>query len=156
MTPFTVSLAAAVPPLSAPVWPLAAYALGVFALVAGQVALSWVLGPKHRDRPAATHEPYESGVVSAGSARLRFPVRFYLITLFFVIFDLEAVFVFAWAVAVRELGWRGYFSICFFIGLLLVALVYLVRTGALDWSGRQRSLDARAGESPAPERGVRP
>ncbi len=63
---------------------------------------------------------------------MRLDVRFYLIAVFFVIFDLEAVFIFGWAVGVRELGWAGYTSIVVFIGVLLAALVYLWRAGALD------------------------
>ena len=61
-----------------------------------------------------------------------------IIAMFFVIFDLEAVFVYAWAVAVRELGWAGYCEILVFIGLLAAALLYLWRVGALDWSGEPR------------------
>ena len=70
------------------------------------VGASFVLGQRHNDR--ATGKPYESGIVSEGSARLRMTSQFYLMAMLFVIFDLEAVFIFAWAVAVRELGWAGY------------------------------------------------
>jgi len=95
------------------------------------IALSHVLGQRHQDR--ATGEPYESGIVSTGSARLRLSAKFYLVALFFVIFDLEAVFLFAWAIAFRELGWVGYVEILVFIGILVAALIYLWRLGALDW-----------------------
>jgi len=100
-------------------------------IVVTMVGLSFVLGQRHRDR--ATNEPYESGIVSEGSARLRLTAQFYLMAMFFVVFDLEAVFIFTWAVAVRELGWQGYLVISIFIGLLLVALAYLWRMGALNW-----------------------
>jgi NADH-quinone oxidoreductase subunit A len=76
--------------------------------------------------------PYESGIVITGSARVRLPINFYLIALFFVIFDLESVFLFAWATAVRQLGWTGYAGVCFFIVMLLAALAYLWRMGALE------------------------
>ncbi len=119
-------------------WPIGVYAACVAGVVVVMVALSFVLGQRHRDRAAAA--PYESGIVSEGSARLRLTAQFYLMAMLFVIFDLEAVFIFAWAVAVPELGWPGLFVIAAFIGLLLIALVYLDRAGALSWGsarGRQ-------------------
>lgn len=112
-------------------WPLGAYFLLVVLLVAGMLLLSYFLGERHRD--TATDVPYESGILPTGSAETRFSAKFYLIAMFFVIFDLEAVFIFAWAVAARELGWLGYGEIALFIGILLAALVYLARLGALDW-----------------------
>ena len=86
----------------------------------------------------ATGSPYESGIVSEGSARVRFSIKFYLIAMFFVIFDLEAVFIFSWAVAVREVGWAGYLEILFFVAILVATLVYLWRLGALDWGPKGR------------------
>jgi NADH-quinone oxidoreductase subunit A len=94
------------------------------------------LGPRHSE--AATGEPYEGGIISEGSARVRFSVRYYLIAAFFVVFDLEAVFLFAWAVAAREVGWAGYFEVLIFVGVLFAGLLYLWRVGALDWARRQR------------------
>lgn len=120
---------------SAPLWPLALYFACVLGVAAFMVGLSSILGQRHKDR--ATGEPYESGILSLGSARIRFSARFYLVAMFFLIFDLEAVFIFAWAVAVRELGWTGYISIAIFIGLLIVALVYLWRLGGLEWGPRR-------------------
>jgi NADH-quinone oxidoreductase subunit A len=110
---------------------MAVYAAAVIVLVGGMIGTSYVLGQRHRDR--ATGDPYESGIVSTGSARVRLSVKFYLVAMFFVIFDLEAVFLFAWAVAARELGWAGYAEALVFIGILVAALVYLWRRGALDW-----------------------
>jgi len=104
------------------------------------ILLSALLGQRHRSR--ATGEPYESGIVSAGSARLRFSAKFYLIAMFFVIFDLEVAFIVAWAVAARELGWAGYIEAFIFIFVLGMALVYLWRRGALDW-GTTAALRAR-------------
>lgn len=115
-----------------PLLSFAIYFFAVVVLVAGMIGLSYVLGQRHHDRH--TGEPYESGIVSTGSARMRFDVKFYLIALLFVIFDLEAMFVFAWAVAVREAGWSGYIEILIFIGVLVAALIYLWRIGALDWN----------------------
>lgn len=112
-------------------WPLLVYFIIVLVVVASILGLSFILGEHHREK--ATGEPYESGIVSTGTARVRFDIKFYLIAMFFVIFDLEAVFIFAWAVALREVGWAGYIEILIFIGILVAALIYLWRLGALDW-----------------------
>jgi NADH-quinone oxidoreductase subunit A len=115
-------------------WPLAVYAAAVIALAAVMIGLSSILGQRHRER--ATGKPYESGVVSTGSARVRFDVKFYLVAMVFVIFDIEAVFIFAWAAAFRELGWTGYAEVLIFIGVVVAILAYLWRLGALEWGGR--------------------
>jgi NADH-quinone oxidoreductase subunit A len=118
-------------------WPLAVYFAGVIFLVGiGMVGLSFLLGQRHKDR--ATGEPYESGILSQGTARIRLSAKFYHVAMFFVVFDLEAVFIFAWAVAIRELGWMGYIEAIVFIGVLFAGLVYLWRLGALDWGSRPR------------------
>jgi NADH-quinone oxidoreductase subunit A len=119
-------------------WPLAVYFAIVIALVVVLLALSAVLGQRHRER--ATGLPYESGIVSTGSARLRFGARFYLLAMFFVIFDLEAAFIFAWAVALRAIGWSGYIEGVVFVGVLLAALTYLWRIGGLDFVTPHRSV----------------
>lgn len=115
-------------------WPLVLYFAAVIGLVATTLGISYVLGMRHTAR--AADEPFESGIVSVGSARLRFSAKFYLIAMFFVIFDLEAVYVFAWAIAFRDVGWPGYIEVLIFIGILVGALVYLWRIGALDWATR--------------------
>ncbi len=112
-------------------WALGVYFVIVLALVAGMLVISYLLGQRHRER--ATGSPYESGIVSAGSAHVRLSAKFYLVAMFFVIFDLEAAFIFAWAVAGRELAWQGYWEVLIFVGVLIAALVYLWRLGALDW-----------------------
>jgi NADH-quinone oxidoreductase subunit A len=117
-------------------WAFGVYFLLVLALVVAMLIVSYVLGQRH-DEPA-TGSPYESGIVSTGSAHVRLSAKFYLVAMFFVIFDLEAVFIFAWAVAGRALGWTGYFEVLVFSGVLIAALVYLWRLGALDWGSIQR------------------
>jgi NADH-quinone oxidoreductase subunit A len=102
------------------------------ALAVIMIAVSALLGQRHHQR--TTGEPYESGMPPTGTARIRFDIKFYLIAMLFVIFDLETVFVVAWAVDARALGWSGFIEIVVFIGLLLLALFYLWRVGALDWS----------------------
>jgi NADH-quinone oxidoreductase subunit A len=111
--------------------PLVWYALAGVALAGVIIGLSALLGQRHNER--ATGQTYESGISSTGGARTRHSARFYLMAMFFVIFDLEAVFVFSWAVAAREAGWPGYVEIAVFIGVLGAALAYLWRDGALDW-----------------------
>ena len=119
-----------------PLWPLAAYFAGVLILVGGMLGLSYVLGERHAGRLRGT--PYESGIMPTGSARQRLSAKFYLVAMFFVVFDLEAVFIFAWAVALRDLGWPGYIEILVFVGVLVAGLIYLWRMGALDWGEMRR------------------
>jgi NADH-quinone oxidoreductase subunit A len=122
-------------------WTLGIYFLVVLSLVAAMLAVSYVLGQRH-DEPA-TGQPYESGILSEGSARVHISAKFYLVAMFFVIFDLEAVFIFAWSVAARDLGWTGYWEIFVFIAILAAALFYLWRLGALDWGPGHRTIRAR-------------
>ena len=119
------------------IWPLGVYFVIVVVTAALILVSSHLLGERHR--APATGSPYESGIVSAGSARVRFPAQFYLVAAFFVIFDLEAVFIFAWAVAGRALGWAAYFEVVVFIAVLFVALAYLWRVGALDLTAGGRA-----------------
>jgi NADH-quinone oxidoreductase subunit A len=132
-----------------PLWPLVLYFFAVVFLAAAILGLSHFLGQRHRE--GATGVPYESGIVSTGTARLRIPAEFYLVALFFVIFDLESVFLFAWAVAGRELGWAGYVEMLIFVVILAAALVYLWRDGALDWgtSRRGKPREGRSGQDRA-------
>ena len=117
-------------------WPLALYFVLVVGFVITLLVVSALLGERHRE--PATGLPYESGIVSTGSARLRFSAQFYLVAMLFVIFDLEAAFIFAWAIAFREVGWIGYAGVLVFIGVLVAALIYEWRLGALDWGSKGR------------------
>lgn len=118
-------------------WPLGVYFILAVAVVVAMIGGSHVLGQRHQER--ATNTPYESGILNTGGARLHLSVKYYLVALFFVIFDLEAAFIFAWAIAARSLGWNGYITAVVFIGVQLIALAYLWRDGALDWGPKQRS-----------------
>ena len=109
------------------VWALGVYTAAILVVVGGMLLVSYVLGQRHHEN--ATDEPYESGIVSTGSAEIRFSARFYLIAMLFVIFDLEAAILFAWAVAVPETGWPAFFAVTVFIGILLIALFYEWRRG---------------------------
>lgn len=112
-------------------WPFLVYALSVLLVVAVMIGLSHILGERHNEK--LTGEPYESGIPPTGNARLRFSSHFYLIAIFFVIFDLDAVFILAWAISFRELGVAGYLGIMIFIGILLAVLVYEIGIKALDF-----------------------
>jgi NADH-quinone oxidoreductase subunit A len=96
------------------------------------LVISFFLGERHRER--VTAEPYESGIKPTGSTGIRLSIKFYLIALFFVIFDVESIFIFAWAIAFRELGWAGYIEIIIFISVVVLTLIYLWAMGALDWA----------------------
>ena len=111
--------------------PFLFYTALVLAVVVTMLGLSYFLGQK--TKRLYTQTPFESGIISVGSAQFRISVHFYLTAILFIIFDLEVVFLFAWAVAVRQAGWPGFIEISVFIFILLVALFYLWRIGALDW-----------------------
>jgi NADH-quinone oxidoreductase subunit A len=121
-------------------WAVLVYVVAVFGLVFLMLGLSWVLGG--RDWGRAKDEPFESGVVGQGTARLRLSAKFYLVAMFFVIFDVEALFLYAWAVSVRESGWAGWIEAFIFIFILTASLVYLWKVGALSWApeSRQRAV----------------
>ena len=116
---------------SVPLWPLLLYGAIVLTLVGAMLGLSYFLGQRHKDH--ATNEPYEGGILSEGSARIRFSSQFYMIAMLFVIFDVETIFIVSWAIAFEELGWYGYFGVLIFIILLVVVLIYEWRNGALDF-----------------------
>jgi NADH-quinone oxidoreductase subunit A len=104
-------------------------------MVVGLVAVllffaSW-LGQK-KENPEKLR-PYESGIIPTGSARLRYPVPFFLVAIFFLIFDVEAAYIFSWAVSYYRLGWAGWLQISFFIFILLLGLAYIWRKGGLEW-----------------------
>ncbi|HKW68265.1 MAG TPA: NADH-quinone oxidoreductase subunit A [Terriglobales bacterium] len=115
-------------------WALGVYFLLLVFVIGVILLVSWLLGPRHHE--PATGAPYEGGILSEGSAHVRLSAKFYLIAMFFVVFDLEAVFIYSWAVAATELGWAGYGEIVIFVGVLVVGLAYLWKLGALDWNPR--------------------
>lgn len=118
----------------AQIWPIAAYFIILLAMLAVMMVLSYFLGPKTRSR--AKHTPYESGVISVNDNKTRFTNHFFLYAIFFVIFDLETIFLFAWVIAFDEVGWAGFIEASIFIFILLAALVYLWRIGALSLKHR--------------------
>ncbi|TMC88542.1 MAG: NADH-quinone oxidoreductase subunit A [Chloroflexi bacterium] len=111
--------------------PLLIYVLIVLGLIGALVTLSFVLGPSkpHKKKLA----PYESGIIPDTPALRRLSVRFYLTAMLFIIFDVEAVFFYPWAVLLRQLKWFGLIEMLVFMGILLVALANVWRNGGFDW-----------------------
>jgi NADH-quinone oxidoreductase subunit A len=106
--------------------------LGVSVLVAVSVfGLTSVLGPKNMTAEKAI--PYESGSETTGASHIRLSIKFYLTAILFVVFDIEAVFLYPWASLFRELGWIGFLEMFSFLAVLGVTLVYAWRKGALNW-----------------------
>ncbi len=118
------------------------YTVIAVGLVGVLLYLAWFLG--QRTTSEQKSEPYESGIRPTGQARLGEPVPFYLVAIFFIVFDVEMVFVVSWAVAYDLLGWAGYLQIAFFIVILFLGLVWLWKMGGLDWGPQPRR-----GSSPA-------
>ena len=122
-------------------WPVILFLFLLIGLISAMLLGPHFLGSRRNAR--ATGEQYECGIVPVGSAHYRVPIPFYLFAIFFVIFDLEAVYLFAWAIAVKEVGWAGFIEALVFIVILLVALVYLWRLGALDWRTARQKRDRK-------------
>lgn len=111
--------------------PILIYVILVLVTVGGMLGVTYFLGERHKE--ASTDEIFESGVIPTGSARIKFSVHFYIVAMFFVIFDLESAFIVAWAIAFYDAGWTGYITALIFITLLLIVLLYEWKIGALDF-----------------------
>ncbi len=123
-------------PIGLSPWAPGIFSLVVFTamvvfLIAALLSLSQWLGEKRPRTEKA--RAYESGIIPTGDARLRYPVPFFMVAIFFLIFDVEGAFIFTWAIAWEDLGWSGWLQITFFIGILILGLVYIWRKGGLDW-----------------------
>lgn len=118
------------------VFSLFLFGLLVLAFIGFQLFIAHWLGEKKESREKS--RVYESGVIPTGKARLQFPVPFYMVAIFFLLFDVEGVFIFAWAVVFRDLGWTGWFQMAFFIIVLFVGLAYIWVKGGLDWRESHR------------------
>lgn len=119
-------------------WSLLIYGGAVLFLAVFMMGLSYLLGER-RQSPIKSRL-YESGINPTDEARFRFSSQFYLVALFFVIFDLEAVFIISWAIAYEGAGWVGYWGVFAFTLLLGIVLLYEWRTGALDFGPRARKI----------------
>jgi NADH-quinone oxidoreductase subunit A len=117
-------------------FPVVLQALIAMAVAAGMLTASYVLGKRVRNR--VKDMPYESGIVPTGNARERFSVKFYLVGMLFILFDIEAIFLYPWAVVYRDLKMFGFVEMLIFIVLVLSGFYYIWKKGALDWSGPDR------------------
>ncbi|MEB3754713.1 NADH-quinone oxidoreductase subunit A [Acinetobacter sp. MD2(2019)] len=117
-------------------WAIIAFVIGVTFLCVFMLTVPLLLGGKSWGR--AKQEQFESGVVGAGGARIRLSAKFYLVAIFFVVFDLEALYLYAWSTSVREVGWFGYATVAVFVAELLIGLIYALSVGALTWSPYDR------------------
>src|ERR1043166_4437989 len=109
------------------------------ALAGAIVLLSWVIG--YRKPTRAKLSPYECGMTPIGDARERFSVIFYLVAMLFILFDVEAVFLYPWAVILRELKMFGFYEMLVYVSIVLVGFFYIWKKGVLDWG--QASMDRR-------------
>ena len=113
------------------IFSLVIYVVLILLFVAFQLVIAIWLGEKKKT--VEKLRPYESGIIPTGTARLHYPVPFYLVAIFFLIFDVEGAFIFSWAIGHGKLGWSGWMQISFFIVMLLLGLLYIWRKGGLDW-----------------------
>ena len=100
-------------------------------IAAALVTLTFVIGRKVKNN--VKNMPYECGIAPTGDAQERFSVKFYLVAMIFLLFDIEVAFLYPWAMALRDLGWGGFVQVVLFMALLLAGYVYVWRKGALDW-----------------------
>ncbi len=128
--PLTIPIGEAQPNLESLV-SLALYTGMVVFLVLLLMFVAYRFGRKTQNKVKG--QPFESGIEPTGQARLHEPVPFYLVAIFFTIFDVETLFIVSWAVAYDQLGWAGFAQMAVFIGVLFVALIYLWKVGALNW-----------------------
>jgi NADH-quinone oxidoreductase subunit A len=106
-------------------------------VAAGMLGASYVLGKRVRNK--VKDLPYECGITPVGDARQRFSVKFYLVAMLFILFDIEAIFLYPWAVVYRELKMFAFVEMLLFIVLVLAGFFYIWKKGALDWSGADRN-----------------
>jgi NADH-quinone oxidoreductase subunit A len=102
-----------------------------FGVGAGSIVTGWVLAPNRPDSEKLS--PYECGFEAFEDARMKFDVRYYLVAILFILFDLEIAFLFPWAIVLNEIGLFGFFSMMIFLGILVVGFIYEWRKGALEW-----------------------
>jgi NADH-quinone oxidoreductase subunit A len=111
--------------------PVLVYMGFTLVLVTAIIVISSLIGRRRPTREKML--PYECGMDSAGTLNVPFSVRFYVVAMLFIVFDIETVFLYPWAVVFRDLGWFGFVEMFLFTAVLLIGLVYLFRKGALEW-----------------------
>lgn len=126
---------------------LIVYFIAVIAITVTMIVLSRLLNPASRKK-RTNFLPFESGIIPTGSTDLRWNVNFYLVAILFVIFDIEAVFLYVWVGVVVDGGWPAFLTTTLFVGTLLIALVYEWRMGVLDWGKKQPALNRSTQSAP--------
>ncbi len=111
--------------------PILVFILVGLAIGVGPILIGYLMGPSRPDDEK--NSPYECGFDPFDDARMKFDVRFYLVAILFIIFDLEVAFMFPWAVVIDNIGWFGFWSMMVFFGLLVVGFIYEWKKGALEW-----------------------
>lgn len=129
-------------------WAFAVFIIVAIALCGLMLTGGWLLGGKAYGRHKNT--PFESGIDAVGDTHIRLSAKFYLVAMFFVIFDVEALYLYSWAVSIRESGWIGFVEATIFILVLLAGLIYLARTGALNWAPVRRRIVAKTAVTERP------
>ena len=112
-------------------FPILLFIIVGFAVGVGPVVLGWLLAPNRPDSEKLS--PYECGFEAFEDARMKFDVRYYLIAILFILFDLEIAFLFPWAVALKEIGMLGFVAMLVFLAVLVVGFIYEWVKGALEW-----------------------
>lgn len=100
--------------------------------------ISYYLGGRSYGRNKNT--AFESGIIPTGNTRIKFSAKFYLVAIFFVIFDIESIYLYIWSICIREVGWTGFIEAAIFIFTLLIGLIYIIRLGVLDWSIKNKNI----------------
>src|SRR5256885_3807201 len=122
-------------------FPVLLQALIAMTIAAALLVISFAFGKKVRNR--VKDMPYECGITPTGTARERFSVKFYLVGMLFIVFDIEAVFLYPWVVVYRDFKMVAFVEMLIFIGLVLAGFFYIWKKGALDWSGEDSSIEKR-------------
>jgi NADH-quinone oxidoreductase subunit A len=133
--------------------PFLIHSLLVVGLAIVIISLSWLIGERKPTR--AKLSPYESGMAPVGDARGRFPVQFYLVAMLFILFDVEAVFLYPWAIILRDLKHFGLWEMFVYIGIVLVGFFYIWKKGVLDWGPDAMRAHARSSVRRTVRRGER-
>lgn len=112
-------------------WDVVVFIIGILVLCGIMLSGGYFLGS--RSNSYNKNVPFESGIASFGNARIRFSIKFYLIAMIFLIFDIEGIYIYIWSVSARKIGWIGLIEISIFIFILLISLIYSMRMGVFSW-----------------------
>lgn len=112
-------------------WDLIFFIIGILVLSCIMLCGGYFLGGRSNSQNKSV--PFESGIKSVGTSRMKFSIKFYLIAMIFLIFDIESIYIYIWSISIRGIGWLGFIEILIFVFVLLVSLIYSIRMGIFDW-----------------------